>query len=210
MAGTHTITASYGGDALFLESSDSMLQTVTGTGTSTSTATSLSSSSDPSVFGQSVTFTATVSGTLITPTGTVTFKDGGTLIGTGAVTGAAGTGTATFTTSTLTVATHTLTAAYSGDLSYSASTSGPVNQTVNQAGTTTTVSSSKNPSVFGQSVTFTATVAVVSPGSGTPTGTVTFLEDGASLGTATLDGSGTSTLTTSSLHLNFTKITVVY
>ena len=63
-------------------------------------------------------------------------------------------------------------------------------QTVNQDSTTTAVTSSVNPSTFGQSVTFTATVTANSPGSGTPTGTVQFTVDGTNLGAAvTLSGS---------------------
>ena len=89
--------------------------------------TTLTSSTNPSVFGQSVTFTATVNGADSgTPTGTVTFNDNGTSIGTGSVTG----GLATFTTTTLTVATHTITAVYGGDNDYFAS-SGSLTQTVN-------------------------------------------------------------------------------
>ena len=60
--------------------------------------------------------------------------------------------------------------------------------------TTTSLASSLNPSVFGQSVTFTATV-VKSSGAGTPTGTVTFQDGSATLGTGTLNASGVATLT---------------
>jgi hypothetical protein len=62
---------------------------------------------------------------------------------------------------------------------------------LNQA-SSTSVSSSANPSIYGQSVTFTA---AVSSASGTPTGTVKFLNRSASMGTAKLTG-GTATLTT--------------
>ena len=52
---------------------------------------------------------------------------------------------------------------------------------MNQAGTSTALSSSANPSVFGQSVTFTARVTPVAPGSGTPTGSVEFFDNGTEL-----------------------------
>ena len=139
------------------------------------TTTSLTSSQNPSVFGQSVTFTATVSRTLVagTPTGGVTFKDGGTPLG-GAVTLSGG--VATLSTSALAAGNHTITAEYGGDvdddLSSAALTGNP--QVVAKDSTTTAVTSSVNPSAAGQRVTFTATVSPVSPGSGTPTGTVTF------------------------------------
>src|SRR5207245_8824181 len=67
-----------------------------------------------------------------------------------------------------------------------------LSQTVNKGATTVAAISSANPSVFGQPVTFTATVN--SP-AGIPTGTVTFLDGAASLGTGTLDSSGMATLT---------------
>ena len=76
---------------------------------------------------QAVTFTATVTGNGDTPTGTVTFKDGETTLGTGDLDD---TGKATYTTSTLGIGPHTITAAYNGDGSYSAKTSGELSFTV--------------------------------------------------------------------------------
>src|SRR2546422_1973861 len=131
-----------------------------------STATTLTSSVNPSVFGQSVTFTATVTVTAPgagSPTGTVNFVDGATNIGSCSLPAAAPF-SCTFSTSALSVATHSITATYVGDGNFNTSTSAAVSQVVNKANTTTTLTSSTNPSVFGQSVTFTRTVAVVSPG----------------------------------------------
>ena len=173
-----------------------------------STTTSLSSSVNPSVLGQSVTFTATVAvvapGTG-TPTGTVTFKNGAATLGSGTLAG----GVATFTTTTLTVASHSITAVYGGDSNNSTSTSAVLTQTVSKDSTTTTLTSSANPSVSGQSVTFTATVAVVAPGTGTPTGTVTFKNGAATLGSGTLAG-GVATFTTTTLTVASHSITAVY
>ena len=56
------------------------------------------------------------------------------------------------------------------------------------------LTSSTNPSMFGQSVTFTATVTVAAPGAGTPTGTVTFMDGATTLGTGTLNAAGVATL----------------
>src|SRR6202043_4076753 len=84
----------------------------------------------------------------------------------------------------------------------------PFIQTVNQASTSATVMSSANTSVFGQSVTLTATVST-SPGLGTPPGTVTFLDGGVSIGAGTLSG-GTATFATSSLSAATHTITVSY
>ena len=94
------------------------------------TTTSLTSSVNPSAFGQSVTFTATVNPAVntTTPTGTVQFKDGGVNLG-AAVSLNAG-GVATLTTSTLTAGTHAITAEYSGDANFNTST-GSLSQVVN-------------------------------------------------------------------------------
>src|SRR5262249_19225861 len=81
--------------------------------------------------------------------------------------------------------------------------------TVTKGDTTTTVTSSVNPSVFGQFVTFTATVSAVSPASGTPQGTVTFLDNNVSIGTAPLSG-GIATFTTSALSVGGHPITTTY
>ena len=62
-------------------------------------------------------------------------------------------------TSTLTVGSHPVAAIYSGNTNFTGSTSTVIaTQTVNQATSTTTLTSSANPSVFGQPVTLTATV----------------------------------------------------
>src|SRR5439155_7590842 len=169
----------------------------------------VTSSVNPCVFGQSVTFTAgvTAASGSITPTGTVTFKDGVTTLGTGTLDGS---GQATFTTSSLTVPSHSITAVYGGDSNYNTSTSTALSQTVNKANTTTAVTSSPNPSVFGQSVTFTATVSAVAPGAGSPTGTVTFKDGATTLGTGTLSG-GQATFSASSLSAGgHATITAVY
>ena len=153
--------------------------------------TALTSAPNPSVSGQSVTLTATVAAVLPgagTPTGTVSFFDGGALLGTGTLAG----GVATFSTSALAVGSHSLTAVYGGDASFTGSTSPVVTQTVNKAATTTTVQScTPAQPVVGQAFTCLATVAAVSPGAGTPTGTVTFRADnsvtGTVIGTCTLN-----------------------
>jgi hypothetical protein len=177
----------------------------------TATATAVTSSATPSVVGQPVTFTATVSPNppgAGTPTGTVTFSDGGSPIGTATLDPS---GTATITPWSLAAGAHTITASYRGDNTFSAST-GSLTQTVNQAttATTTALSSSPNPSVVGQPVTFTATVSPNPPGAGTPTGTVTFSDGGSPIGTATLDASGTATITPWSLAAGAHTITASY
>ena len=97
------------------------------------TTTAVSSSLNPSQYGQTVILTATVTPqTSGTPTGSVAFYDGATLIGTQTLSG----GAAQFGTSSFAAGPHSITAIYSGDTNYQASTSSPLVQTVNQAATT--------------------------------------------------------------------------
>ena len=134
--------------------------------------TTVASSTNPSVFGQSVTFTATVTAA------TVTFDNGGTVQF--AVDGNAfgepvslSGGSATIADATLSMGTHTITASYSGDTNFS-TRSGTLSggQAVVRASTATSLNTSASPITFGNPVTFTATVGVLGLGQGTPTGTV--------------------------------------
>src|SRR5262249_38741116 len=82
--------------------------------------------------------------------------------------------------------------------------------TVNKAATTTSVSSAPNPSVFWQSVTFTATVTPVAPGAGTRTGTVTFFDGAVSLGSNAVSAAGRATLSAAGLAAGVHSITSTY
>ena len=167
------------------------------------TTTGLVSSLNPSTFGQSVTFTATVSGGT-SPTGNVQFIDGATPLGTVVLAGSS----AALTTSALAVGTHPITAVYSGDVDDTSSTSTPVSQVVNAAApgaTATSLVSSLNPSTVGQAVTFTATVS----GGTSPTGNVQFREGSMVLATVPLAGA-TASFTTSALAAGVHVITVDY
>ena len=204
VGGPYTITASYGGDSTFTTSSGTVSQTVN----KASTTTTLTGSPNPSVYGQSVTFTATVSAVAPgtgSPSGTVTFYDGATILGSGTLSA----GVATFTTSSLSVGSRVITAQYNGNANFNTSTSSVLNETVNKAGTTTTLSSGLNPSTFGQSVTFTATVSVVAPGAGTPGGTVNFFDGATLIGSGAVSGNQ-ATLTTSTLAAGIHGVIAVY
>jgi hypothetical protein len=67
-----------------------------------------------------------------------------------------------------------------------------------------------NPAVTGRAVTFTATVAAVAPGGGTPTGTVTFKDGNVILGSVAVGTGGTATFTTSFAAAGSHVITTVY
>ncbi|HVG24671.1 MAG TPA: M36 family metallopeptidase [Thermoanaerobaculia bacterium] len=166
--------------------------TVTGdAGCAVATLSSLVTSANPSPFASPLTLTATVTASAGTPTGNVTFFDGATNLGTAAL----ASGTASLSTSSLTVGAHNLTAAYAGAPGFLASNAAPVAQTINKIATTLTLLSSLNPSNSGNPVTFTATVSATS---GSPTGSVTFLDGATPLGSIALT-SGVATFTTSTL-----------
>jgi subtilase family serine protease len=171
-----------------------------------STTTTVATSLSPTIAGASVTFTATVTSLASgTPTGTVTFLDGITSLGTGALNGS---GMATFITSSLAVGSHSITAQYGGDTNFASSMSTALSQVVNGKPTATTLASSLNPSIGGQSVSFTATVT--STAGGTPTGTVTFSDGTTPLGAGALNTSGVATLATSAPAVGAHLITATY
>jgi hypothetical protein len=167
----------------------------------------VSSSTNPSSFGQPVTLTMTVApqtSDANTPTGAVAMFDGSAEIGTGDLSG----GTFSVTESSWSVGTHQITATYAGDSNFFGGTSSTFNQVVNKAATTTTVTSSANPSVFGQPVILTASVAPTS-GVGSPTGTVQLFSGTTSIGSGTLS-SGSFSVTQSSLPVGTYPITATY
>ena len=176
--------------------------TATLTVTARTTVTTLASSLNPSIVGQAVTLTATVTG--FNPGGTVTFMDGATVLGSATVAG----GSAALNVSTLSQGMHAITASYSGDVSNLSSGSTPLSQVVNpppaKTATTTTLTSSSAPSAVGQPVTLTATVIGSSP-----TGTVTFADGKKMLGTATLVN-GVAALTVTTLGKGSHQITATY
>jgi hypothetical protein len=198
--GTHSITAVYGGNSNFNGSTSApLLQTVN----KAATATAETSSANPSPFGKSVTFSAHVTSPGGVPTGLVTFKNGATSLGTGALSG----GIAKLTTTALAAGSHSITADYGGNVDFKPSASTALTETITKAASSTSVTSSLNPSIHGQTVTFTATVK--SSTSGTPTGSVTFKSGSTVLGTRTLSA-GKATLATSALLVGSHSITVVY
>jgi hypothetical protein len=91
-----------------------------------SSSTSLTSNANPVLLDNAITFTATVTSTAGTPSGTVSFYDGTTLLGQGALSG----GVASYTTSSLAVGAHTITADYGGDSNFLVSTSSALGEVV--------------------------------------------------------------------------------
>ncbi len=169
------------------------------------TTTSLVSSLNPARAKFAVTYTATVksqSGGGVT--GTVTFQDGNSTVATVPLAG----NQSSYSTSYKTTGTHLMVASYSGDLQNTGSRSPLLTESIfNGYASTTTLTSSLNPSTYGQKVTWTA--MVTSSGSIAPTGTVKFTWSGHTIGSATLS-SGVATLSRSNLITGNYPLTAVY
>src|SRR5581483_3932987 len=200
--GSHSVTATYSGDTNYQGSTSTPLSQVVNRSGIASVG--INSDANPSSFNMTVTFTA-----FITPqyngwtTGTVTFLDGTTVIGSSSVTN----NSAAITTNSLAVGSHSITASYSGDSNFDSGTSFVLSQNVNPAASTTTLTSSVNPSVVGQAVLFTATVT--GQFGGTPSGTVSFMNGSKVLGTGALSG-GTTSLSISFVTAGGRSMTAVY
>ena len=198
-SGTYNLSAVYSGDSNFTTSTGTTSEPVY-----PATTTAVGSSGATSVVGQSVTYTATVTSTSTVNAGTVSFTDGGSPVAgcSGGSAPAVSSGTASCTTTPVGLGIHSIVATYlPGTAPFGGSVSSAFTQTVNQAATTTTLSPlpTPDPSVTGQTVTYSAQVTVTAPGAGAPTGSVTFSAGGTLLCTATLNGSGAATCTNSSL-----------
>ena len=171
--------------------------------------TTIATSPNPSVSGQTVTFTATVQaagGATGTPTGLVQFKVDNTNVGGQVLLSG---GQASLTTSTLAIGSRAVTASYAGSSIFLPS-SAATTHVVNKIGTTTTVTSNLNPSTYNNSVTFTATVSAVAPGTGTPSGTVQFKANGANIGSPASFAGGSVSRSFNNLAAGSHSIEAVY
>ena len=210
--GSYPLTAVYSGDANYgTVTSSVLIQVVNATGF-TSQFSTFTSSVNPSYIGQQTTLSARVIATpgqsgAPVPTGTITFKDGVTTLGTATLTAGVATLPASFTI----VGNHSLTAVYGGDANFTGSTSTVLVQVVDNYASAAVLTSSINPSFINQQTTLTATLSATAGqlGAGTPTGAVTFKNGALTLGTATLVN-GVATLPTSFAATGSYPLTVVY
>jgi hypothetical protein len=167
---------------------------------------SVATSPSPSGLNQLMTFTANVAAAAPAagaPGGTVRFFDGTTLLGSSVL----ASGSASLTTAGLTAGVHTIEARYDGDASFETGT-GSASHTVNGASSTPTIAitSNRNPSSVGQSVTLTAALGM---SAGPVTGTVAFYDGATLLGTRTIS-TGSASFTTTAFAAGSHAITVRY
>ena len=175
---SHVIAAEFGGDDTYLGGESSVTHVVTAVALATTIA--ITSSSNPSIEGRNVTFTVIVSASSGTPDGTVTVKNGETVLGSCTLLS----GSCTYTTALLPLGSATLTALYGGSASYLAS-SGTFSQTVNASAARSTVTSI-TPSSESTTVGSTVSLAISVTNSSTVTGTVEIKDGGTSIGTCAL------------------------
>jgi hypothetical protein len=204
--GTHAISVVYAG--LDVPSSAGPLVQSVNAATSSTTVTS---SVNPSVYGQSVSFTSAVSSACAgSVAGSVQFQADGTDLGAAQTLDS---GHASIAESTLPAGTHPIAAAFTSSNTDVDGSNGSLvgGQVVNAADTTTAVSSSANPSEYGGAVTFTAATTVNAPGSGTPSGTVQFKDNGTSIGAPqSLDGTGHASIARSDLSVGNHTIAAIF
>ncbi len=178
--GARSLTAVYAGDAGNLSSTSAVTSLTVNAQVNTTT--ELGSSNLSPTIGQSFDLVATVYGT--EPTGTVTFKEGATVLGTAPVSW----GQAILPVSFTTAGTHTLTATYGGDVVNKTSTSPSYGQYVSGVASQTVVTTSGADAMVGIPFALTATVT-----GSNPTGSVSFEDQSRVLGSANLSG-GVATL----------------
>lgn len=194
--GSHKVVANFGGDASRIRSQSPPVALLASPAVPVL---SLVSAPNPSTFGTAVTLVASVSKTSeIEPTGTITFQDGSTLIGSSQLSG----GSASIVTTTLAVGSHTITAIYDGDSNYTV-TSSSMSQIVSKAVAAINLSSSHDPSMYGSAVTFSATLPVGA------TGTISFRDGDQLLGTVPL-ASGIASISVVSLEAGSHDISATY
>ena len=163
LPGTYTVSAAFSGNSNLLGSTSTSVQQTISPPPSTTALTF-----NPSTVYQAhtVTFTANVSGVITTPTGSVQFLDGFTVLGSSNLTA----GVANLSTRNLSVATHAITAVYSGDVNNAISTSPalavnvlpydfalpstPPTATVNSGGSTIVSLQTNSVGAFAEDVTF--------------------------------------------------------
>jgi len=201
--GTYSIIATYSGDVVYADSTTTA-QTVSIQNTPT---VALTATPATATIGTTIALKATLTSSAGTPTGTVYFMDGSTVLNTFTLTGTSG--IASYSTASLAVGSHSITAVYSGDTNFASVTS--TSQTVTINALPATVSLAANPSSLTiESGAAGTTVITVTPAGGY-TGTLTFscgtlpMSASCSFSPATLVFTGGATAQTSTLTISTTS-----
>jgi hypothetical protein len=218
VGGGHNLQAIYPGDGNYTASTSPAVSITISKG---ATVTALTAIPPALTAGIPETFTATIApanvpaGTNYTITGTVNFYDGATLLGTATI----ASNTATFANITLSPSVlHTITAVYSGDTTWSASTSNAITLQSTLLPVSVTLAVNVTTIGAGQTVTLLATVTPLSPPAANieqnPTGNVIFYDGTTVLGTVlltpSLNNSSTATLITGTLPGGQNVLTAYY
>lgn len=203
--GADAVTATYSGDTNYLASASPAFTVKIGPAASGAT---LTASTAKPTLGETITLTATVTGTpdAAKPSGTVVFMDGKTTLGNGTLNAS---GVAELITGSLTFGANSVTAAYNGDTNYSSSVSSALALTAGKAVTVTAISDASASVVKGTKITFEAKVSVAGS-TLVPTGEVTFKNGTATMGTVTLSDLGVAALSTTALTVGTHTIAADY
>jgi hypothetical protein len=213
--GSHTLVATYSGDANYLASSFTLPFQIVANTYPTSTA--LVASTSTATAGQTVRFTATVTspdGTIDAPniiSGNVSFRDGTINLGTVALNSS---DVAVFDTPVLAAGSHSITANFLGmeaiaqePGNFAPSSSPAVSVTINATKTTTSISSTPTTALAGAEISLTA---VVKAASSTPTGAVEFMNGSTPLAVQPLDATGTAVVGITFANAGTATVTAVY
>ncbi|MGB7133998.1 MAG: Ig-like domain repeat protein, partial [Acidobacteriaceae bacterium] len=202
--GPHAFVATYSGDGSFPAAVSVKIYVLVEKYSVTLT---LASTPNPSLVNQAVTFTITSNSPDNSHPSPITLTDNGNPLATLTPDSS---GNATYSTSALTVGSHVIVAAYAGDATHFPAQQSLTQQVLSAYPTNTALSSSLNPALVNQSVTFTATVTPGVPSYGTPTGSVAFSDNGNTVTTVPLNASGVATWTTTTLPIGNHNITATY
>ena len=206
--GANTITAVYGGD----QANNPVTSSGSNITVSVPTSTSLGASPIIAAVGDPVTLTATVAGSTYTPSGSVIFVSGGTILGSASLASVNGKQVASLVTTALPLGTDTITATYAASSYFLGSTSNTASVQIHAAliGTTTVLGTSPVGTISsGTLVTLTATLNPASAGSAVPTGTFTFYDGTLALGSVAV-ANNSATLQTKQFSVGVNSLTVVY
>ena len=202
--GVHAFTATYPGQGSFAPAVSVVLYVFVDRYPVTLT---LASSTNPSGLNQPVTFTTHISspdGAVLSP---VQLLDNGSPLTFLTIDGS---GSATYTTTALSQGSYSITGSFAGDTTHGPATASLSQQVTGPpVATATSLVIRPSPSLLGQPLTLTASVAAASTANGVPTGTISFSEGTQILGTQALTG-GTASLTLSSLGLGSHSVTAAY